>query len=83
MTEKRIADVFEIKNRFLRSAHLERDFHDSAALEGYVPTEFVRACLDRIGDGLRPRSGHRAWRMGDRRENAARGMAYRATRRSQ
>lgn len=63
MAEKRIADLFEIKSRFLRSAHLERDFHDSAALEGYVPTEFVRSCLARIGEGLRPRSGHRAWRM--------------------
>jgi hypothetical protein len=63
MAEKRIADLFSIKNRFLRSAHLERDFHDSAALAGYVPTEFVKSCLGRIAEGLRPLSGHRAWRM--------------------
>ncbi|MBI4025473.1 MAG: hypothetical protein HY360_10870, partial [Verrucomicrobia bacterium] len=63
MAEKRIADLFDIKNRFLRSAHLERDFHDSGALTGYVPTDFAQSCLNRIGEGLRPRSGQRAWRM--------------------
>ena len=32
MAEKRIADLFDIKSRFLRSAHLERDFQDPGAL---------------------------------------------------
>jgi hypothetical protein len=63
MGEKRIIDVFNIKSRFLRSAHLERDFHDSAALSGYVRTDFIQECCDRIGDGLRPKSGRRAWRV--------------------
>ena len=63
MSEKQIADLFDIKNRFLRSAHLERDFHDSASLSGYVPTEFVQSCFGRISEGLRPKSGQRAWRM--------------------
>jgi hypothetical protein len=60
MAEKRIIDAFDIKSRFLRSAQLERDFDDSAALSGYVATDFVRSCLVRIGEGLRPRSGQRA-----------------------
>ncbi|MEQ2005166.1 MAG: hypothetical protein ABMA26_00090 [Limisphaerales bacterium] len=63
MAEKRIVDVFNIKSRFLRSAHLERDFHDTDALSGYVRTEFIQGCCDRIGDGLRPKSGRRAWRV--------------------
>jgi hypothetical protein len=63
MAEKRIIDAFDIKSRFLRSAQLERDFDDSAALSGYVATDFVRSCLVRIGEGLRPRSGQRAWRV--------------------
>jgi hypothetical protein len=63
MAEKRIVDVFNIKSRFLRSAHLERDFHDSAALAGYVTTGFVQDCCDRLADGLRPKSGRRAWRV--------------------
>jgi hypothetical protein len=63
VTEKKIADLFNIKSRFLRSAHLERDFNDSAALAGYVRTDFIEECCDRIGEGLRPKSGRRAWRV--------------------
>ncbi len=63
MAEKRIIDAFDIKSRFLRSAQLERDFDDSAGLSGYVPTHFVQSCFERIGEGLRPRSGRRAWRV--------------------
>lgn len=63
MAEKRIADLFSIKTRFMRSAHLERDFQDSAALAGYVPTEFTHSCFERISEGLRPKSGQRAWRV--------------------
>ena len=63
MPDKRIADLFAIRGRFLRSANLERDFYDPAALSGYVPTEFAASCIERIGEGLRPRSGQRAWRM--------------------
>jgi hypothetical protein len=63
MAETRIIDAFDIRSRFLRSTQLERDFDDSAALSGYVPTDFVRSCLGRIGEGLRPRSGQRAWRV--------------------
>jgi hypothetical protein len=63
MPDKRIADLFSIRGRFLRSANLERDFYDPAALSGYVPTEFAESCIERIGEGLRPRSGQRAWRM--------------------
>ena len=63
MPEKRIADLFHMRNRFLRSAHLERDFQDPAALSGYVVTDFARSCIGRMASGLKPRSGSRAWRM--------------------
>ena len=63
MSEGRIADIFDIEGRFLRSAHLERDFYDSAALAGYVVTDFARSSLSRIGEGLKPKSGQRAWRI--------------------
>jgi hypothetical protein len=39
MADKRIADLFAIRGRFLRSANLERDFHDPAALSGYETTK--------------------------------------------
>jgi hypothetical protein len=63
MGEKRIVDLFNIKARFLRSAQLERDFHDASAFTGYVLTGFTRSCLERVAGGLRPGSGQRAWRM--------------------
>lgn len=63
MPEKKISDLFRIRNRFLRSAHLERDFQDPTAFAGYVVTDFARSCLGRVAYGLKPRSGQRAWRM--------------------
>jgi len=63
MPSKRISDLFHIRNRFLRSAHLERDFQDPSALSSYVVTDFTRTCLGRMANGLKPRSGQRAWRM--------------------
>ena len=63
MPEKRISDLFSIGNRFLRSAHLERDFEDPSVFSGYVVTDFTRSCLGRVANGLEPRSGQRAWRM--------------------
>jgi hypothetical protein len=63
MRDKRIADIFQIKTRFLRSAQLERDFNDPHAFSGYVMTDFARSCLERVAKGLSPRSSERAWRM--------------------
>lgn len=63
MPEKRISDLLAPGTRFLRSAHLERDFQDSTALSGYVLTDFTRDCLSRVATGLNPRSGQRAWRV--------------------
>ena len=63
MAAKRPSDLFNIKSRFLRSAHLERDFQDPSALAGYVPTQFIQSCLGRIGGGLKLQSGQRAWRI--------------------
>jgi hypothetical protein len=63
MRDKRILDLFQIKNRFLRSAQLERDFTDPDAISGYVFTDFAHSCLERLAAGLKPRSSQRAWRM--------------------
>jgi hypothetical protein len=63
MPEKRIADLFNISSRFLRSIHLERDFQDPSALSSYIPTDFANQCFDRLKLGLEPQSGQRAWRI--------------------
>jgi hypothetical protein len=59
----KIADLFNIQPRYMRSANLERDFHDPAALQGYVVTRHIQANLDRISQGLNEKSGQRAWRV--------------------
>ncbi|MGA2264432.1 MAG: hypothetical protein ABSH28_23750, partial [Acidobacteriota bacterium] len=61
--EKRVADLFNISNRFLRSINLERDFQDPSALSSYILTEFAKQCFDRLKIGLAPQSGQRAWRI--------------------
>jgi hypothetical protein len=63
MPESKVSDLFRIATRFLRSAHLGRDFEDPTALCGYVLTDFAKGCLGRVASGLKPRSGQRAWRV--------------------
>ena len=62
MAERKIAELFNIQRRVLRSAHLERDFRDPSALDGYVVTRQVNQSLERIVQGLDKKSGQRAWR---------------------
>ena len=59
----KIAELFNIHGRFLRSANLERDFRDPQALQGYVATRQIQSSLDRISGGLERNSGQRAWRI--------------------
>lgn len=63
LNTNRIADIFDIKKRFLRSTHLERDFEDSTALRGYVLTPPAQEGIERLVQGLQPKSGQRAWRV--------------------
>ena len=57
------SSIVRPRGRFLRSAQLERDFRDPAALDGYVPTPRVLDHLQRIASALRPESGDRAFRI--------------------
>lgn len=59
----RIVDLFNIPDRYLRSVHLERDFDDTASLQHYIVTRPTGVAFLRIGEGLRPMSGRRAWRI--------------------
>jgi len=63
MAQTKISDVLRIQGRYLRSANLQRDFHDPAALDGYVVTNSVRQHLRRIVQGLPEKSGRRSWRI--------------------
>lgn len=61
--ETRISSLLRTKSRFLRSAHLERDFRDPDVFSGYVVTDFTSSCLERMAEGLKVHSGQRAWRL--------------------
>src|SRR6058998_2066521 len=62
MASPRIADLLNIQRRYLRSAHLQRDFQDAAALDGYIVTPAIKANFDCIRRGIVRGSGQRAWR---------------------
>lgn len=63
MLKTRMADLFQVRSRFMRSAHLERDFRDPEALKGYVLTSSAKAGLERLARSLTQRSAERAWRL--------------------
>ena len=58
-----ISDLYSIKNRFLRSVQLERDFADPNATKGYVVTDFAKQCFELIQEGEKAKSTRRAWRI--------------------
>ena len=58
-----IGSLFRLPARYLRSVHLERDFDDPTSLNNYVITPPMIAQFRRMLEGLRPGSGHRAWRI--------------------
>src|SRR5947209_13843125 len=58
-----IASLFRIQSRYLRSVHLERDFSDPKALNGYVLTPKAQESIKQLSIGLTPKSGQRAWRI--------------------
>ena len=63
MSDPRIVDLFQTQERFLRSVHLERDFADPKALDGYVVTPQTKKYLNSLTEGLSSSSGRRAWRI--------------------
>jgi len=65
LTTNRIADLFDIQKRYIRSTHLEQDFPDDTALRGYVLTPPAQEGFERLLQGLSPKSGQRAWRVTD------------------
>ncbi|TAM79684.1 MAG: hypothetical protein EPN47_17960 [Acidobacteria bacterium] len=63
MHAEQISDLFRVQERFLRSAHLERDFADAKALKGYILTPQTTMYLKQLAGGLDDNSGQRAWRI--------------------
>ncbi len=49
----RLTELVGVRQRFLRSVNLERDFYSVDALQGYVPTPAALSALERIAEGIR------------------------------
>lgn len=63
MGETTIGSLLHMDGHFTRSVHLERDFADPTALDGYVLTDHIRDSFARIVRGLGTQFGQRAWRI--------------------
>ena len=47
-----LTELASVRQRFLRSVNLERDFYSPDPLAGYVPTPAAFAALERIAEGI-------------------------------
>ena len=63
MDNDRLSDLFQIKGRFQRSIHLERDFYTENALDGYILTVTARETLMRVVATLENERTSRAWAL--------------------
>ena len=61
---KQLSDIFQVKGRFQRSVHLERDFYTNKnLLEGYVVTTTGREVLERVISALENNESSKAWSL--------------------
>ena len=61
---KPLSDIFQVKGRFHRSVHLERDFYTNEnLLEGYVVTATAREVLGRVVSALENGESSKAWSL--------------------
>lgn len=62
MLEPRVlAELFTVGERFRRSVNISADYQDTGNLDDYIVTSLSATTLSRIGRGLSPNSGRRAW----------------------
>ena len=58
-----LSDIFQVKGRFQRSVHLERDFYTENALDGYILTVTAREMLSRVALTLENETTSKAWSL--------------------
>ena len=61
MSNVLLSDIFQVKGRFRRSVHLERDFYTENTLDGYVLTVTAREMLSRVVSTLENKTTSKAW----------------------
>ena len=58
-----LSELFQVKGRFHRSVHLERDFYTENALDGYVLTATAREMVSRVISTLGNETTSKAWSL--------------------
>ena len=58
-----LSEIFQVKGRFHRSVHLERDFYTENALDGYVLTATAREMVSRVIATLGNETTSKAWSL--------------------
>lgn len=58
-----LSKLFQIKGRFRRSVHLERDFYTENALDGYILTVTAREMLSRVVTTFENKTSAKAWSL--------------------
>ena len=58
-----LSELFQVKGRFRRSVHLERDFYTENALDGYVLTATAREMVSRVISTLGNETTSKAWSL--------------------
>ena len=58
-----LSNLFQVKGRFRRSVHLERDFYTENALDGYVLTATAREMVSRVISTLENETTSKAWSL--------------------
>ena len=58
-----LSDLYQVKGRFQRSVHLERDFYTENALDGYILTVTAREMLSRVVATLENEATSKAWSL--------------------
>ena len=63
LEQTKLSDVVHVGSRFGRSVNLERDFHESVSLDGYVLTTTARETLYRLAHAATETVSARAWTL--------------------
>lgn len=58
-----VAELVQLRTRYVRAINIGRDLEDEHALGGYLMTDIVRGALSRLVRGLQSTSTQRAWRL--------------------
>lgn len=59
----KVSDLVNVNMTFRKSVQLAHDYHDAMSTDGYVVTEFIAECFERMSGAFQLNSTQRAWRV--------------------